>query len=112
MLEELDPDGKFISHRLYRDSCVHKHGRYLKDLRILRNRNLAKTVIVDNSIVAFATHLENGVHIPTYYGKTNDSCLKDIMDLLISISDSQDIRKELDKRIGLKKLYNEYCTLN
>jgi CTD small phosphatase-like protein 2 len=46
ILDELDPE-KYISWRLYRDSCILRHGSYLKDLKII-GRDFSKIVIVDN----------------------------------------------------------------
>lgn len=38
-IDHLDPDGKYVLHRLYRDYCTFSHGVHLKDLRRL-NRPL------------------------------------------------------------------------
>jgi len=46
ILNDLDPN-RYISRRLYRDSCTFRRGSYLKDLKKL-HRDLSKCVIVDN----------------------------------------------------------------
>lgn len=48
LLDILDPDGKLISGRLYRESCIFSDGSYTKDLTVL-GLDLAKVLIVDNS---------------------------------------------------------------
>ncbi|GIL66322.1 hypothetical protein Vafri_19898 [Volvox africanus] len=52
LLDILDPHQQLVRHRIYRDSCVVVDGNYLKDLSVL-GRDLAHTVIVDNSPQAF-----------------------------------------------------------
>ena len=55
-LDYLDPDRQVIKHRLYRQHCVNPyHGVYVKDLRIIRDRDIKNIIIVDNSIISFAT---------------------------------------------------------
>jgi len=48
LLDILDPDGRFISRRMYRESCLFSDGNYTKDLTIL-GVDLAKVAIIDNS---------------------------------------------------------------
>lgn len=48
LVDILDPDGKMISRRAYRDSCIFTDGSYTKDLTVL-GVDLAKIVIIDNS---------------------------------------------------------------
>lgn len=39
---------------------------YVKDLRIIEDRNLQDIILVDNSIVSFAFNLDNGVPISAF----------------------------------------------
>jgi TFIIF-interacting CTD phosphatase-like protein len=43
-------------------------GIYVKDLRIIADRDLKDIIIVDNSIISFAFNLSNGVPISAFTG--------------------------------------------
>lgn len=107
VLELLDPTGKLINHRLYRDSCVRLENIFIKDLSVL-GRDLKKTLIVDNVYHSFAyqvfvpnKQLENGVLIKSYINNGPDNALSDLMQLLLNIKDVDDIR------VGLKYYLEE-----
>jgi Dullard-like phosphatase family protein len=68
IIKHFDPDQKFIKHILSREHCIHVDNYYVKDLRIIGDRKLEEMVIVDNSIVAFAFNLDNGVPINDFRG--------------------------------------------
>ncbi len=53
ILDLLDPQNKLFAQRLYRDSCRLVSGVYTKDLSAL-GMDPQKTIIVDNSLHAFA----------------------------------------------------------
>lgn len=41
VLDHLDPKNEYISHRMFRSQCWQtEEGVYIKDLRVLKNRNL------------------------------------------------------------------------
>jgi Dullard-like phosphatase family protein len=72
ILNVLDPEG-LISHRLYRQHCICVDGRYyVKDLRIIQDRELKDVVLVDNSVISFAYNLDNGVPCAEFYRWTEN----------------------------------------
>ena len=83
VLDYLDPEGKHIHHRLYRNHCVGtEQGLHIKDLRILGDRSLENVVIVDNASYSFGNQLANGIPIIPFYRNKNDEELKDLADTM------------------------------
>jgi CTD small phosphatase-like protein 2 len=103
LLDIVDPNGEYIRHRIYRDSCVVWEGNYLKDLTVL-GRDLAHTIIVDNSPQAFGFQLENGVPIKSWYDDEDDTELLRLLPFLEELAQVDDVRPYLGDRFGLKNL--------
>ena len=100
VLNYLDPEKKYFEYRLYRAHCVlcviDDMKFYVKDLKILEdNYDLKDVVIIDNSVLSFAYHLDNGIPISPFYDSKVDSELLDIADFLIKYADEDDIRDKL-----------------
>jgi CTD small phosphatase-like protein 2 len=92
VLNHLDPAGDLIHHRLYRQHCIRTNGVYVKDLRILANRRLEHTVIVDNSALSFAFQVDNGIPIITWLDDVNDKELANLKNYLRMLSTVPDVR--------------------
>ena len=100
VLNYLDPDNNYFEYRLYRCHCVlcviEEMKFYVKDLKILEdNYDLKDVVIIDNSVLSFAYHLDNGIPISPFYDSKDDSELLDIADFLLKYGDENDIRDKL-----------------
>jgi len=54
VLNYLDPSKNIFSHRLYRESCIQSaDGILIKDLSIIKNRNIEEILLVDNAAYSF-----------------------------------------------------------
>lgn len=101
------PEGKFIQHRLYRDSCLPVEGNFLKDLTVL-GRDLAQTILVDNSPHAFGYQVENGIPIESWFEDPEDRELIKLERFLRQhCLDVADVRPVLDKKFQCRRLVNE-----
>mmetsp|Transcript_38576 Transcript_38576/g.121555 ORF Transcript_38576/g.121555 Transcript_38576/m.121555 type:complete len:339 (+) Transcript_38576:449-1465(+) len=91
-----------IAHRLFREHTCHLKGLHVKDLSRL-NRNLAKTIIVDNSPESYLMQPENAIPIKPFFGDTSDTALLELIPFLLDIVDAaiDDVRTVL-KQCHLK----------
>lgn len=74
VIDYLDPNKEYVSHRLYRESCIKtREGIYIKNLKVLKGRKLKDIAIVDNATCSFLYQITNGVPIIPYYDNKNDN---------------------------------------
>ena len=82
-----------------------KNGFFVKDLRIIKNRELKNMIIVDNLAHSFGFQIENGIPILEWHNnKKKDSELKYLMDYLLEILYADDVREFNKKRLRLTEL--------
>jgi len=100
VLNFLDPQQKYFEYRLYRNHCVlcfvDEMKFYVKDLGIFDEFcDLKDVVLIDNSVLSFAYHLDNGIPISPFYDSKDDCELLDISNFLLKYADEYDLRNKL-----------------
>ena len=108
VLNLLDPTGKLIHHRLYRENCIPVQGVLVKDLRILLGRQLKDIVIVDNATYSFGYQLDNGVPIISWHDDYCDKELFNLIDYLNMLANANDVREINSQTFHLKTFYEDY----
>ncbi|CDW73412.1 nli interacting factor-like phosphatase family protein [Stylonychia lemnae] len=88
ILDVLDPNKAFISHRLYRQHTQYDDGVYVKDLNLL-GRDLKKTIIIDNIRENFERQDANGIEIVTWLNDPNDRELDNLQVFLKGLVEAQ-----------------------
>ena len=105
ILNFIDEDRSIITHRLYRHHCVRPEtGVYVKDLGIIKDRQLKDMMLVDNSIISFAFNLSNGIPIKAFLGDKNDDELLYMVTFLEEIFTHGDVRPHIDHTFKLHDL--------
>ena len=103
LLNLVDPDNKYIHHRLFRQHCINVEGNFVKDLRVL-GRDLAKTMIVDNSPPAFTYQIENGISIVSWYDNKYDDELLKTLCVLKKLATLNNVRPSIKKYFKVARL--------
>lgn len=104
VLKFLDPYNKYISGLLSRSNCMQtKNGFFIKDLRIIRNKNLKDMIIVDNLAHSFGFQIDNGVPILEWHSGT-DSELFYLKNYLLVASKYTDVREFNNAKLRLIEL--------
>ena len=115
VLDFMDPEKKYFKYRLYRNNCslVDVDGTkfYVKDLDIFdQHYDLKDIVIIDNSVLSFIYHLENGIPIVPYYNEDKDGALYIVGLYLMHIFKEDDLRTSNKKYINLDSFLDEART--
>jgi Dullard-like phosphatase family protein len=110
VMDHLDPENRLIHHRLYRENCLIVKGMHIKDLRVLRNRNIANIVIVDNAVHSFAYHIDNGIPIITWHNDRYDRELYKLIDYLKLLASTADICQTNKKTFKLSSFSQDFLT--
>ncbi|RHZ45483.1 hypothetical protein Glove_673g20 [Diversispora epigaea] len=94
VIDLLDPNRNLISRRLFRQSCTHRNGLFIKDLTIVEP-DLSRVCIVDNSPISYAMHQENGIPIEGWISDPFDEALLDLLPFLDALRFTEDVRSIL-----------------
>lgn len=101
----LDPLGQFINGVLCRTNClITKNGMFIKDLRIIKNRELKNMVLIDNLAHSFGLQIENGIPILEFQNDKKDRELKYLFDYLMQALYVDDLRAFNRKNLRLNQL--------
>ena len=107
VLNYLDKENKYFQYRLYRNHCVQCDVDgikfYVKDLDTLNKYyNLKDVVLIDNSVLSFAYHLNNGIPIVPFIEQKDDTQLIMLAYYLVSIASFDDLTIENKKHINIE----------
>ena len=105
LLDLLDPEKKYVKHRLFRESCVCVQGNYLKDLHVC-GREYHKTALVDNSPHAYGYQIENGIPIESWFDDDNDTELLKLVGFLRKAFAASDVRTVIREHFKTHDLIN------
>lgn len=100
ILNYVDQSNQIFKKRLYRQDCIKLDNFFIKDLDIILDRDREHMCIVDNSILAFAFDLDNGVPINSYIGNEEDD-----KELLFLYSFLEENASQPDIRVNIKESF-------
>ena len=105
----LDPENKLIKYKLYRNNCINfKDSFMIKDLRIFKNVDLRKIILIDNSMYSFALQINNGILINSFFNDKNDTELNNALEYLIGyIAPAEDVREVNEEFFNFHQILND-----
>ena len=106
IIQHLDPDGRIFRHRLFREATVKSdHYPCVKDLSRL-GRDLSRTVLVDDTPLAFLNQPTNGIPVYAFRSDPDDRFLCEaVLPFLESLSLAPDVRPLVAKRFSMTQWF-------
>ncbi|CAD8118016.1 unnamed protein product [Paramecium sonneborni] len=105
IISYLDPKKQYISGVLSRNNCMEtKNGFFIKDLRLIGNKQLKDMLIIDNLAHSFGFQIENGIPILEWHNDQNDQELKALIDYLKEALNYSDLREYNSNYLKLDEL--------
>ena len=108
IIDKIDPTGTLIQHRFFRHhtKSIEYQGQtsLYKDLTVFEGLDLTRTLIVDNQVFSFATHLSNGIPIANFYGNKKDSELIKVMKYVHEIAREDNLQLANERKFQLLKM--------
>jgi CTD small phosphatase-like protein 2 len=93
---------------MYRHHCVQTpEGIYIKDLRVISNRNLKDIAIIDNAAYSFGFQLDNGIPIIPFYNDPDDDELLHLINYMDVLATTEDFRIENRNAFHLSEFDSE-----
>ena len=108
IIDKIDPSGTLIQHRFFRQDTQNitfkgQESLY-KDLSVLEGIDLNRTLIVDNQVFSFATHLSNGIPITDFYGDKKDCELIKFMKYIHQLASEDNLLVANESQFGLSAM--------
>ena len=105
----LDPENKLIKFRLYRNNCINFNDAFtVKDLRIFKNVDLKKIVLLDNSMYSFAAQINNGILINSFINDKEDNELFNALNYLVNfILPAKDVREVNEQFYNFRQIIDD-----
>ena len=105
----LDPENKLIKFRLYRNNCINYNDAFtVKDLRIFKNVDLKKIVLLDNSMYSFAAQINNGILINSFINDKEDNELFNALNYLVNfILPAKDVREVNEQFYNFQQIIDD-----
>jgi CTD small phosphatase-like protein 2 len=102
VMQTLDPQKKYFNGLLSRNHCLMtKNGFFIKDLRMVDNRDLKDVLLLDNYVHSFAFNLDNGIPILEWRGEMDDDELLHMIPYLKELAREVDVREANKKQLAL-----------
>lgn len=109
LLNKIDMKSELILNVLARENCTKFRNNFIKDFRIVSNKNFAREdmLMLDNKVISFAYNMHQGIPILPYYDDQCDTELRDILPFLIELSSKKvNLKEKLKERYSYDKFGN------
>jgi hypothetical protein len=107
IIEVIDPTHIWIRAALCKEDCISKNGLLLKVINGYDKIGSCNYVLVDDNIANVMANEGNSILICPYKDDSNDIELYKLMNFLLSLADTVDIRKEIRQLFDINHIYGQ-----